>query len=228
MHLQALRKARWLNRWSYAQIVSFLGSQVLEVGSGLGAMSERVLDRRRLVCVDDTPMLVERLWQTYGHLANVTVVQGDAICLSENAEVMAGGAFDTVLCQNVLEHVEDDMAVLGEFQKVLLPGGIVALFVPNNPAAYGSLDRSLGHLRRYTVEEVARKLTEAGFTVLACHGFNRLGGLGWRVANGFGEKAYLRLGLCTSLFSWLAPVARLLDAVPFYPPNTIVAIARKK
>ena len=57
---------------------------------------------------------------------------------------------DTVICMNVLEHIEDDVAALRALGAVLRPGGRLILQVPNYPRLFGSLDRSYGHFRRYS------------------------------------------------------------------------------
>jgi 2-polyprenyl-3-methyl-5-hydroxy-6-metoxy-1,4-benzoquinol methylase len=54
-----------------------------------------------------------------------------------------------VLCINVLEHTEDDVAALRNAYALLPGGGRVIVFVPADRSLYGSLDRSVGHLRRY-------------------------------------------------------------------------------
>ena len=57
--------------------------------------------------------------------------------------------FDTVLCLNVLEYADDPEAIVRAVSAALKPGGNLILLLPFGPALYGSLDRSLGHKRRY-------------------------------------------------------------------------------
>jgi 2-polyprenyl-3-methyl-5-hydroxy-6-metoxy-1,4-benzoquinol methylase len=47
---------------------------------------------------------------------------------------------DTVVCLNVLEHIEDDGATLRSIRTLLEPGGRLILLVPNDPHAYGTVD----------------------------------------------------------------------------------------
>ena len=58
--------------------------------------------------------------------------------------------FDTVLCLNVLESLDDPAAVLNLLCTAVRPGGSVVVLVPNVPGAFGSLDRKMGHQRRYS------------------------------------------------------------------------------
>ena len=87
------------------------------------------------------------------------------------------GHFDLVLCSHVLEHVEDDLQVLGEFRRVLRPGGVAHLQIPVDPArasthedptltpeqraeAFGQDD----HLRMYG-DDVTERFARADFAV---------------------------------------------------------------
>jgi SAM-dependent methyltransferase len=71
---------------------------------------------------------------------------------------------DAVLSANLLEHVPDDTKALGEFHRILRPGGIAAIVIPAGPRTYDYYDKFLGHERRYARGELARKA--AGFEIL--------------------------------------------------------------
>ena len=63
--------------------------------------------------------------------------------LGEPAPDVERERFDTVVCANVLEHVEDDDAALRQIFALLEPGGRVVLVVPMLRALYGrSIARS--------------------------------------------------------------------------------------
>jgi SAM-dependent methyltransferase len=66
---------------------------------------------------------------------------------------------------NVLEHIEDDVAVLRQLHGMLRPGGAVLLFVPALPWLYGSLDELVHHVRRYTKPQLHAALGQAGLRV---------------------------------------------------------------
>ena len=73
--LQSMRRARGLNRWILEQFRPFIGSRVLEAGCGIGNFTELLLDRQRLLCVDNDPLYVEMLNWRLGHLENVRIAQ---------------------------------------------------------------------------------------------------------------------------------------------------------
>lgn len=73
------------------------------------------------------------------------------------------GAFDAVVCTEVLEHVPRDRAAAAELARVTAPGGILLMSVPTPPAP---LDPA--HVREgYTVPELSVLLDGAGFDVAA-------------------------------------------------------------
>ena len=51
---------------------------------------------------------------------------------------------DSVVCLNVLEHVEDDMQGLRNIHSVLQPGGRAIILVPHGQEIFGTLDVALG------------------------------------------------------------------------------------
>ena len=88
-------------------------------------------------------------------------------------------SFDTVVCLNVLEHVKDDLRALSFMRTVLEPGGRLVLQVPAFQFLYGSVDRAIGHYRRYTRRDLALKMRQAGFEVEDSFYMNVIGMAGW-------------------------------------------------
>lgn len=79
---------------------------------------------------------------------------------------IADGTVDFLYSSNVLEHIEDDAAALADIRRVLKPGGRVFLYLPAFQCLFSSMDRTVGHFRRYD-KRMLRRL------------FRRVGG--WRV-----------------------------------------------
>jgi glycosyltransferase involved in cell wall biosynthesis len=223
--LQSVRRARGFNRWLVRQLSPYVGDRVMEAGSGIGNLTEFFLDRQRLVCVDADPFYVERLSQRYGHLANLSFHEGDLSQLECSSE-FASAQLDTIICINVLEHIEDDNKVLSNFFQLLRPGGHALLLVPAHPRLYTAMDKTLGHYRRYTREELVGKLQQAGFDVVADCGFNRLGTLGWFVSGKLLGRTTLSAGQM-KLYEHLLPLAKLVERIGVLPPLSVIAVGRK-
>lgn len=81
---------------------------------------------------------------------------------------------DCVLAIDIIEHFEDDRALLAELRRVLRPGGELVVNVPHHPWLWSPHDAVLHHKRRYARGELQAKLCEAGFRIEREHGFNFL------------------------------------------------------
>jgi SAM-dependent methyltransferase len=71
-------------------------------------------------------------------------------------------SFDLVALFDVIEHIEDDRAVLEEVRRVLKPGGRVFISVPAYQFLFSQNDRVVHHLRRYTATGLRRVVAGAG------------------------------------------------------------------
>ena len=73
--------------------------------------------------------------------------------------------YDAVYCLNVLEHIEDDMQPLRSMAAAMKPGARLVLYVPAFPILFSSMDRAVGHLRRYRLKPLVKMVRRAGFEV---------------------------------------------------------------
>jgi SAM-dependent methyltransferase len=83
--------------------------------------------------------------------------------------------FDTVLCVNVLEYVDNPKRVLERLGTTLKPAGILLILVPQNSQLYGSADRRLGHTQRFSKAEIREMLHSQGLAVEKISDFNKAG-----------------------------------------------------
>jgi SAM-dependent methyltransferase len=149
----------------------------------------------------------------------------DLGCRSDFEEL--GNAFDTVVCLNVLEHVEDDVAGLSNIASVLVPGGTAIILVPQDQSIYGSLDEVLGHYRRYSEKELCSKMAAAGLQVETMLRFNRVTRPGWYV-NGriLKRRSFGRLQLW--IFDRLVWLWKRVEGALPWRSVSIIAIGRRK
>lgn len=130
--------------------------RILDVGCGTGAVSREFAAFGRVVSLDRSQ---DALRFAAGRGVPCPVV-GEAERLPFRAS-----SFDLVLAFDVIEHVEDDHAMLADLRRVIAPGGTLAIHVPAWPSLYGRHDRALEHKRRYTRRTLAELLTRAGFHI---------------------------------------------------------------
>ncbi|MGH9553755.1 MAG: glycosyltransferase, partial [Terriglobales bacterium] len=204
-----------LNRWMYSQFSRYVGQDVLEAGCGVGNLTTFFLDRERLICADIDRLYVKALSQRFGYLENIATVEMD-VSQSENFECFAQKKLDTVICLNVLEHIEDDLGVLKNFYNSLKPGGRAIILVPQHPSLFTPVDVSVGHYRRYTKDQLLQRLTEAGFQLEHVQDFNRLGTIGWWL-NGKIMKRDTLSPASMQLFNAALPLAKLMEHFKLMP-----------
>jgi SAM-dependent methyltransferase len=191
------------------------GMTVLDLGAGFGRHAFETARRGADVVAFD--LSAEELAATTATFAAMVAdgepdtsawaaaVQGDALRLPFRT-----GAFDRIIASEVLEHVPDDLGVLGELHRVLAPGGRLAATVPAtvpeqicwwlNEAYHAPISPG-GHVRIYTVAELETKLSATGFAPVHRHRAHALHSPYWwlRCAVGLDNddhplvKAYLRL-----------------------------------
>ena len=177
--LQNLAQARRLGDWMFEQFPDFAGGEVVEVGAGIGTFSERLLaaGAESLLLVEPEPACAHELRSRYAADPRVEVAEE---VLPESAALAArAGRADFVVCQNVLEHIEDEAGAVAAMAAALRPGGHMTLLVPAHPRLYNRLDRSYDHHRRYTRQRLAGLVDGAGLELDELYSFNLLGVPGW-------------------------------------------------
>jgi SAM-dependent methyltransferase len=134
---------------------------------------------------------------------------------------------DTIVCLNVLEHIEEDAASLADFASVLEPGGRLVLLVPAMPALYGSLDVHLNHFRRYDRAPLGELVTRAGFDVQTLRYLNRPGVFGWWLNSRVLKRRVLPRGQLAA-FRWIQPLLRLEEnSDPSFGMSLLVLATRR-
>lgn len=165
------------NHWIYALLRPYVGDSVLEIGSGVGNITQFLLRCEEVVAVEPEAEYAARLADMAAVHLNVRVVQASVESLP-SASVPADH-FDTVLCINVLEHIQDDGAAIRRMSQAARPGGRVLIYVPACARAYGAMDEALGHRRRYTRRALHTLLSQAGLRPVFSRYVNFIGLWGW-------------------------------------------------
>lgn len=98
-------------------------------------------------------------------------VPGAALQLLDARALPAGEPQDVVAAFDVLEHIEDDRAALGEMARVVRAGGGLLVTVPQHPALWSVADVAAHHQRRYRRIELLDRVRAAGFQPLRATSF---------------------------------------------------------
>ena len=145
---------------------------------------------------------------------------------SQPFTALNGDSFDTVICQNVLEHVADDAAVLRQCAAVLRPGGRVLVLVPQSPKLTGRIDQYLGHRRRYRAGDLKLLAEQTGMRVVHLGGVNRAGSVAWWVDQRLLRKRQISF-FQMKMLNLATPLLRAIDPILPLPPLTLFAVLEK-
>lgn len=229
--LEAMAFARNYHRWILDLFAPYLGRRLVEVGAGTGSFSELLLERApdSLTLVEPSAemhrCLAERVedfqTETRVRTFNDTFTRAAQLISSEQAP-------DSVIYVNVLEHVADDAAELLVVREVLAPGGRLFVFVPALQWLYGSFDRQVGHLRRYTKKELSGKCERAGFRVLKSVYFDAAGVLPWYLKYRVLRSEKMEPAAVRVYDEFFVPVLRRVEALAPPPLGKNVLLVAEK
>ncbi len=219
--LGRLARAPRFNRWMADVIRPFCGRRLLEIGSGTGNLTRQLVPRDRYVASDVNPLYLHTLENLTADRPYLTASYTDVTQLASYPELEGG--FDTVVCLNVIEHVDDDRGSLENIRAVLAEEGRAIVLVPGGPWNFGTLDEVLGHKRRYTEASLRRVAAEAGFQVKALLPFNRVSSLPWFLNGRILRRRHFGL-FQIKMVNLLTPLFRLLDRLLPLPPLSLIAV----
>lgn len=175
--LDLLKDTYNYNHWIYSLLRPHVGDNVLEVGSGTGNITRFLLSCPRVVCLEPESAHAKQLSDLADKHLNIQLVESS---LEEfSAEDLSPRRVDTVICLNVLEHIEDDESAIRKMLSFLRPGGRLLLYVPACQWAFGATDAAMGHHRRYTRRAIRKLAKKAGGHVCASRFVNLIGLMGW-------------------------------------------------
>jgi len=116
---------------------------------------------------------------------------------------------DAIYTLNVLEHIEYDEKALTEINRRLSPGGKLFVLVPAHKNLWTEMDNKVGHIRRYSTEELTGKVINAGFEVLSTGYFDWVGYLATKahqVLKGNGSPSVKQIKAFDKVFAWMQVV----------------------
>ncbi len=139
-NLDVLKLAKNYNQFLVKSVCSLINQpnlQIVDFGSGEGDIAREVEKNsgNQVICIEPA----DNLQKFYHH-------QNCAKSLDEFSD----GTIHYIYSLNVLEHIKDDVAVVDAFYRKLTPNGKIFLYLPAFNLLYSSMDKKVGHYRRYT------------------------------------------------------------------------------
>jgi glycosyltransferase involved in cell wall biosynthesis/phospholipid N-methyltransferase len=221
--LARLGRAPRFNAWMADTIRPFCGQRVLEIGSGVGNLTQKLIPRREYVVSDINPLYLQTLAALRQDRPYLNVSYCDVTDMASFPRLEGG--YDTVICLNVIEHVADDRGALANIRSTLAPDGRAIVLVPQGQWNFGTLDEVLGHVQRYSKDGLRALATSAGFEVERIVDFNRPGTLAWFLNGRILRRRSFGL-LQIKLLNLLTPLFRLVDRMVPLPALSLIAVLR--
>lgn len=191
--------------------------KILDFGAGIGTLPRGMRARGHVVdCVELDFAQREELerdgFRCYAQIVDVP----DA-------------SYDYVYSSNVLEHIEDDVAMLRELRRVLKPHGKLLLYVPAFNVLYTINDEIVGHCRRYTIPVLRERLQRAEFTVESARYADFLGFFVTYLFKVLSNKIESVNPRTTAIYdSLIFPISRTIERVARMPiGKNVFALARR-
>jgi len=212
--------------WLARKLRPHVGDTVLEIGAGIGNITGRLIGRRALYVAAESDVLsLHALNNRFLRTPHVVVQRFDP----ERPGALAGAdaGFDTVLCLNVLEYLQDPGPLLEFLHGTMQSGGKLLVLVPNLPGLFGSLDAGLGESRRYSRAELAALLAAHGFTLERAYQLNKAGTVPWWMLSRVLRSRKVNK-LVLKIFDKTVWLWSRLDAILPWPGLSLIAVGRKQ
>jgi glycosyltransferase involved in cell wall biosynthesis len=222
--LERMAGLRNYNRWILDRFDGYIGRRVLEVGSGTGNMTRLLYGRDLIVATDMEPAYLHILKNRFRRQPTIRVEPLDLE--KDDWKALRDTPFDTIVCFNVLEHIEGDLEALRRLYELLAPGGHLLIFVPADQKLFGTLDTQVGHFRRYTAETLERAVSASGFQIRELSYHKMFGRLGWWLNGRVLKRAHIPAAQ-SRFFDFLVPLLRRLEPKRPRKGLSLVAVAER-
>lgn len=207
----AVEFAKNYNKWIINKFEPFIGGDVLEIGTGRGKVKNNIKRYDRFVSLDIDEQCI----------ANAQKNDPDGIYFKadisdkNSLKLFPEYKFRTVLCFNVLEHINEDKKALENMLHLLEENGYVLLFVPAFQSLYNSKDKLAGHIRRYTRKSLTEIIHVFENTeIVNLEYFNPIGAIGHLLNKLFKHKSLSNrsIGFQTRFFDkYLVSLSKALN-----------------
>lgn len=211
--LEVISEANRFNRWMYETIKPYCIGEILEIGSGIGNISQYFIHDGASISLSDIensyfPRLKEN-FERYSNLQGIYRLDFADKKIEENHPELLE-KFDTIFALNVVEHIPDHVQAMKNALKMLKPGGRVVILVPAFQWLYNGFDMQLDHQRRYTQISLRQLLEGAGFRIIHHQFFNFIAILGWFISGTVLRKRIIP-GSQMRFYDAMVPIWKVID-----------------
>lgn len=210
--LDIISSADKFNQWMYETIAPFCTGTILEIGSGIGNISQFFIKENKSFFMSDIRLNYRNYIKNKFELEDKRVFDIDISDLDfRNKHSNLLGKFDSVFCLNVVEHIKDDNLSIDNMMQLLKVGGKLTVLVPAYHSLYNDLDITLNHFRRYNKKSILNLMLKHGALINVFY-FNAIGTLGWFVSGKLFKSKMIFKGEM-KLYNSLVPLIKLVDRI---------------
>ena len=228
--LNVVAKANKFNTWMYNTIKPYCTGNILEIGSGIGNISDYLIDDNQQVTLSDIHQnYVDILKKKHAQRTNLKdvllmdIIDPDFDSKFENYFE----TFDSVYALNIVEHVEADTQAIANIKKLLKPNGKIIILVPAYQSLYNGFDKELEHYRRYNKQCLNSLMINNTIEIIHSQYFNFIGVFGWWFSGSLLKKKTIPEGQM-SLYNLLVPIFKIIDKIIFNKIGlSVISIGKK-
>ncbi|TNE75060.1 class I SAM-dependent methyltransferase [bacterium] len=222
--LNDMSEAQNYNAWIISLVKPYIGKSILEVGAGCGNFTQALIEHTDslITCIEPSSTQYRVLKQVeQKNTSRVKTFHGFSVALSKK------DTFDTIIYNNVLEHIEHDMEELSHIKKHLNPGGHLIIYSPALPFLMSEFDKSIGHFHRYTKKEIIQKVEQAGLQTVHFQYVDFIGIWLWFIKFKWLKSKTLGPSSVKTFDTLLVPIIRNLERVINIPIGKNVLVVAK-
>lgn len=93
----------------------------------------------------------------------------------KGAKELKPNTYDIIYALNVFEHIEDDFAEIARLREALRKDGRLVIYVPAYQVLYSSMDKQVGHYRRYRTKRLKQMARQGGLKIRGLYYYDPLG-----------------------------------------------------
>jgi len=213
--LEVVAEADNFNSWMYNTILPYCSGEILEIGSGIGNISDYFLKNNYTITLSDIRDnycdVLRKKHSANPYLKaviNIDIIDPDF----DNKHADIFESFDTIYAMNIVEHVKDDRLAIANCKKLLKKGGNLIILVPAYQKLYNIFDKELEHYRRYTQKNLDKLFVENELQIIHRQYFNFIGIFGWWFSGSILKKKTIPGGQM-KLYNSLVSIFKIIDKV---------------
>ncbi len=171
----AISTAYNYTNWLLSPFKTHIGGDIVEIGLGHGTYYKTLASFGNYLGIDIDANSIRSATLRFpeGRFAQADILQPTFL------QSLLPSKADSIICFNVLEHIQDDRLALSNLVYSLKQGGRLMIILPAMEYLYNDLDCLAGHYRRYSINSFKRIMLYLPIETEKLHYLNPIGGFVW-------------------------------------------------